>query len=194
MALARIQSKFYTAEEYLAIEITAVDKSEYFKGEIFAMAGGSANHNRIAGNAYAVLNNGLRSSSCEAFSSDMRLLVKAKELYTYPDTMVVCGRVDFAKGRTDTLTNPIAIVEVLSPSTRDYDRGQKFEFYRTIPTLQDYVLIHQEQVHIEYHYKPQNGLWTLAEFINLEETFTLRSLKFELSIRRLYERVDWLPV
>ncbi len=192
MALARSQPKFCSEEEYLALEATTGYKSEYFAREIFAMAGGSANHNRIAGNTYAVLNSGLRATRCEAFNSDMRLLVKAKKLYTYPDTMVVCGRIDFVKDRTDTIINPAVIVEVLSPSTQDYDRGQKFEFYRTIPTLQDYLLIHQDQVYIEYYHKPQNGLWTLSEFSTLEAVIIVQSLSFELPIRRLYERVDWI--
>jgi Uma2 family endonuclease len=193
MALAKLQPRLYTPDEYLALEEVAADyKSEYFRGEIYAMAGGSANHNRISGNVHAVLNNGLRSTRCETFNSDMRLMVKAHNLYTYPDTMVICGSIEFAKDRNDTVTNPTLIVEVLSPSTQDYDRGQKFEFYRALASLKDYLIIHQDQIYIEYYHKLADRQWVLTEFSDIEATLTIQSLNFEIPIRRLYERVDWL--
>lgn len=191
MALAKVQPRFFTPDEYLSLEETATSKSEYFRGEIFAMAGGSANHNRIAGNVYAMLNNGLRGSRCEAFNSDMRLLVKAHQLYTYPDTMVVCGRIEFAKDRNDTVTNPTVLVEVLSPSTQDYDRGQKFEFYRSLPSLQDYLIIHQDQIRLEYYHKLADRQWVLLELNDSEAPLTIQSLNFEIPLHRIYERVDW---
>lgn len=111
------EQKYYTPEEYLALEEDAEYKSEYYQGEIFAMSGGSPNHNRIAGNLYIALREALEGKSCEAFFSDMRLQVKKNGLYTYPDVMVVCGGLEFVKGRTDTITNPVVIIEVLSEST-----------------------------------------------------------------------------
>jgi Uma2 family endonuclease len=192
MALAKLQPKLYAPDEYLALEEAATYKSEYFHGEIFAMTGGSANHNRISGNVHTVLNNGLRSTRCETFNSDMRLLVKAHSLYTYPDTMVICGRIEFAKDCNDTVINPTVLVEVLSPSTQDHDRGQKFEFYRTLDSFQDYLIIHQDRVYIEYHHKLADKRWVLTEFSDIEASLTLQSLNFEIPLRRIYERVDWL--
>jgi Uma2 family endonuclease len=185
------QTEFYTPEEYLALEEKADYKSEYYNGEIFAMAGGSYNHNVIAGNLYAALNQFVESKPCTAFTSDMRLFVEEAELYTYPDVMVVCGRPQFAQNRIDTLTNPIVIVEVLSRSTRGYDRGQKFEFYRTIETFEDYVLIDQDRVHIEYFHKLADGRWILAVFNTLEATLTIESIDFEIPLSRIYHKVDW---
>ncbi len=199
------EKKYYTPEEYLAFEETEDYKSEYYNGEIFAMAGGSANHNRIAGNFYAVLNVAFEKEPCEAFSGDMRLLVKQSGLYTYPDVVVVCGRLEFVANRTDTITNPVLIVEVFSKSTENYDRGQKFEFYRAIPTLQHYLLIDQDRVYLEHFKKTKEGWWLLKEFNELDQTLkieppafetpafealALEALAFEISISRIYNKVE----
>ncbi len=194
------EKKYYTPEEYLALEETEDYKSEYYNGEIFAMAGGSANHNRIAGNFYAVLNVAFEKEPCEAFSGDMRLLVKQSGLYTSPDVMVICGRLEFVANRTDTITNPVLIVEVLSKSTENYDRGQKFEFYRAIPTLQHYLLINQNRIHLEYFQKTGEGWWLLKEFNELAQTLKIESFIFEtpvfetpaleIPISRIYNKVE----
>jgi len=188
------QLTFYTPEEYLALEEKADHKSEFFNGEIFAMAGGSYNHNVIAGNINAALNQFAESKPCVAFTSDMRVLVKANGLYTYPDATLVCGQVEFAEGRNDTITNPLIIVEVLSKSTRDYDRGFKFESYRLIETLQDYLLIDQERVHVEYFHKLEDGRWVLIETNLPEAELTLQTINFPLPISRIYHKVDWFRV
>jgi Uma2 family endonuclease len=185
------QVTYYTFEEYLAQEEKADHKSEYYNGEIFAMAGGSYNHNVIAGNINAALNQFAESRPCVVFTSDMRLLVKANGLYTYPDTMVVCGQAEFSEGRNDTITNPIIIVEVLSKSTRDYDRGFKFESYRMIESLQDYLLVDQARIHIEYFHKLEDGRWVLIETNLPEATLTLQAIDFSIPISRIYQKVDW---
>ncbi|MBI1879475.1 MAG: Uma2 family endonuclease [Chloroflexi bacterium] len=185
------QVTVYTLEEYLALEETADHKSEYYNGEIFAMAGGSYNHNVIIGNINAALNQFAESKPCVAFTSDMRLLVKANGLYTYPDAMVICGQIEFAEGRNDTVTNPIIIVEVLSKSTRDYDRGFKFESYRMIETLQDYLLVDQMRIHVEYFHKLEDGRWVLIETNLPEATLTLQAINFTIPINRIYHKVDW---
>ncbi len=185
------QQKYYTPEEYLALEESADYRSEYYQGEIFAMSGGSANHNRLAGNLYLALRENLEGKSCEAFITDMRLLVKKTGLYTYPDVMVVCGRLQFVKGRTDTLTNPVLIVEVLSEATQAYDRGAKFELYRGLDSLQDYVLIDQARVYVEYFHKLADGRWLLTELNSLEAVLKLESVEVELPLSRIYERVEW---
>lgn len=183
--------KFYSPEEYLALEELAEYRSEYYRGEIFAMSGGSVNHNRIAKNVVITLDAALASKPCETFITDMRLLVKKNGLYTYPDVMIVCGRLEFATGRTDTLTNPVAIIEVLSESTQAYDRGAKFELYRALETLQDYVLIDQSRVHVEYFHKLDDGRWVLAEFNELVMVLLLESVGVELSLSQVYQRVEW---
>ena len=183
--------KYYSPEEYLALEEATDYKSEYYQGEIFAMSGGSANHNRIAKNLVIALEVALESKPCETFITDMRLLVKKNGLYTYPDVMVICGQLEFAEGRTDTLTNPIVIVEVLSKSTQDYDRGAKFELYRAIETLQDYVLIDQARVHMEYFRKLEDGRWLLQEFNQLEAILRIEAVGVEIPLSRVYQRVEW---
>jgi Uma2 family endonuclease len=193
MALAlKKESLIYTPEEYLALEELADTKSEYYKGQIFAMSGGSINHNRIGSNVNALLNVGLENTPCEAFNSDLRIYIKAHDLFTYPDVSVLCGEPAFYNNRTDSITNPVVIVEVLSPSTKDYDRGQKFEFYRSLPSLQDYVVIHQDQILIEYHHKVGIGRWLLIEFTDLDETLIIQAIDFALPLRRIYARVSEL--
>ena len=185
------QKEYYTPEEYLALEETADYRSEYYRGEIFAMSGGSANHNRIARNVLTTLSIAFEDKPCEAFITDMRLLVKENGLYTYPDIMVVCGGLEFVEGRTDTLTNPIVIVEVLSQSTEGYDRGAKFELYRALETLQDYVLIDQAKVHVECFHKMKDGRWILTEFNELEATLQLEAVGVDISLSQIYRRVEW---
>ena len=188
------QSNYFTSAEYLALEEAADYKSEYYRGEIFAMAGGSYNHNMIAGNLYAALNQFVASRSCFAFTSDMKLFVEQYDLYTYPDAMVICGQIHFAKNRTDTVTNPKILIEVLSKSTQDYDRGLKFEAYRSLKSCQDYILIDQERVHLEYYHKLPDNRWALTEFKTAEASLTIESLDFEIPISQIYHKVDWFSV
>ncbi|MFN8454993.1 MAG: Uma2 family endonuclease [Anaerolineae bacterium] len=185
------QPKYYTPAEYLALEEVAETKSEYFQGEIFAMSGGSTNHNRIALNVCAMLNLAFEDKPCEVFSSDVKVLVQDNGLYTYPDAMVVCGSIEYAEGRNDTITNPIVIFEVLSKSTRDYDRGKKFELYRDLPSLQEYVLIDQERVYLEHYHKVEDGRWVLTLFNNPDTTLTLAAIGVSLAVNRIYHKVDW---
>ncbi len=185
------EKTYISPEEYLAMEEKADQKSEYFNGEVFMMVGASINHNRITGNINAFFNAALANTTCESFASDMRLQVKANGLYTYPDVMVVCGKPEFAAGRNDTLTNPILIVEVLSPSTKNYDRGQKFMLYRAIETLMDYVLVDQDRPHVEYFHRLDDGRWILTEFDTADATLHLEALQLDIPITRIYQKVDW---
>ena len=185
--------RLYTVEEYFELEEKSDIKHEYYRGEIFAMAGGSANHSRIAGNVFAACHFGLRGSKCEAFTSDIRVLIAAFGFYTYPDITVTCGATQFAENQTDTIINPIVVIEVLSPSTKNYDRGQKFQFYRSIPTLKEYVVIEQDFPYIEYHFR-QEKTWILTEIKSIEDTLSLQSIDIQIPLRDLYARVDWLPV
>lgn len=185
------QKTYYTPEEYLALEEEAEYRSEYYQGEIFAMSGSSANHNRIAGNVYTAMISAFGGGPCEAFITDMRLLVKKNGLYTYPDVMVVCGGLEFAEGRDDTLTNPAVIVEVLSKSTEGYDRGAKFELYRALDSLQDYVLIDQHKIHVENFHKLEDGRWILQEYNRIEDMLVIESIDFEIPLQQIYQRVAW---
>lgn len=185
------RKRTYTPEEYLASEEKADYKSEYYDGEIFAMAGGSYNHNIITGNIYAALHQFLAAKPCTVFTSDMRLLVEQNGLYTYPDVMVICGQARFVPNRTDTIANPVFIAEVLSKSTQEYDRGFKFESYRSLDSFQDYLLIDQERIHLEYYHKQADDQWLLTELKSTAQTLNIRSISFEIPISQIYQKVDW---
>lgn len=191
MAVALRREKFYTPEEYLAMEEAADFKSEYYQGAIYAMAGGSYNHEVICGNMYSALRQSGDTRPCLAFASNMKLLIEAHTLYTYPDAMLICGKPKFEKGRKDTVLNPLVLVEVLSRSTQGYDRGQKFEFYRAISTFREYVLIDQARVYVEYHHKLEMGQWVLSECKSADDILTLQSINLEVPVRMLYKNVDW---
>ena len=182
--------KYLTPDEYLELEQAAEFKSEYYQGEIFAFAGASINHNRIVGNLYSKLNHALTNKKCEAFMSDMRIWVKSKDLFTYPDVSVVCDKPQFYPDRDDTITNPLIIIEVLSESTKNYDRGEKFEFYRSITTFQEYVLIDQYKIHIEHFYIGVEGKWVLTEYNDIEDMLKLSKIDFQIPIIDVYHRVD----
>lgn len=158
---ARTPKRFFTEIEYLAMERVSERKHELFQGELFAMAGGSPAHNEIAGRLITQLNNALEGRRCRVFTSDQRVRVADSGLYTYPDVTVACGaRFDEAG---DTLLNPGLIVEVLSETTEAYDRGKKFELYRTLPSLRDYVLASQTAPKLEHYAREADGSWRLVE-------------------------------
>lgn len=183
------KKKFYTPAEYLALEETADYKSEYYQGEIFAMAGASFNHNLIASNLITLLNQQIPSRSCFVLPGDIRLLVKKNGLYTYPDVIVVCDQPKFDQGRTDTITNPLLITEILSETTQAYDRAGKFELYRALESLQEYVLVDQARVYIEYFRKSEDGTWQLKTYDSMDETLKLLILDVELPIKEIYNRI-----
>jgi len=183
--------KYYTAEEYLAMEETAEYKSEYYEGELFGMAGASIDHDRIVGNVYARMNLAFSGNKCEAFTSNMRLWIKSKNFYTYPDTMVMCGKPEFYQNRNDTITNPLLIVEVLSKSTQSYDRGEKFSFYQSIPTLREYILFDQHKIHVEQFSLGADGKWALTEYNDAGDILRCTSVDFQIPLRDIYDRVEF---
>lgn len=187
------QSKTYLSpEEYLEIERRAEFRSEYFNGEMFAMAGASLAHNRITRDALTAINTSLRSGDCEVFSNDMRVKIDPIKKYAYPDLVAVCGDARFEDAETDTLLNPVLIIEVLSPSTAAYDRGAKFEHYRQIPSLREFVLIEQDRPHIEVYRRDADGSWRLFEQNDLEGTVSLESIGCHLTLREIYARVEFV--
>lgn len=188
--MAQVAKKYYTPEEYLAMEAVADYKSEYFQGEIFAMAGGSARHSTIISNCIISLGNALKGKPCRVFESNMRLLVKRNGLYTYPDATVVCGKVEFVAGRNDTTTNPILIVEVLSPSTRDYDRVRKFALYKQLESLREYLLVDSEQTHVTL-LRLANGQWIIEMYDDVNATLHLESIGCAVNLRDLYDKIEF---
>jgi Uma2 family endonuclease len=181
---------FLTPEEYLELERRAEFRSEYYKGEMFAMAGAGRRHVLIVTNLVSALSQKLRKRPCEVYSTDMRLRVSPSGLYTYPDVLVACGEPQFSDDRQDTLLNPVLIVEVLSDSTQDYDRGRKFEHYRTLPSLVEYLTVTQDRTHVEHWSRPDN-LWQLAEYASLTETIHLASIDTVLPLAEVYDKVDF---
>jgi Uma2 family endonuclease len=177
-------------EEYLVYERASTIKHEYYRGRIYAMTGAKESHNLIAGNTLATFHRQLRRKPCRVYPSDMRIKVLRTGLNTYPDITIVCGSPNFTDAIRDTLTNPTVIIEILSASTERYDRGLKFENYRTIDTLRDYLLIAQDHYHIEHYIRQTNGQWLLTEAAQLDEVIDLQSIECTLSLEDVYEKVE----
>jgi Uma2 family endonuclease len=189
--MLRTRKKKFSPAEYLAMEEVADYKSEYFRGEIYAFSGGSADHGLIAVNIGHQLTGFLDAAPCRVYNSDVRLHVRANKFYTYPDVMVVCGKVQYMERRNDTILNPLVIVEVLSPATRDYDRGAKFELYKEIASFNEYVLVESERPRVECYRRLDSGEWTVRTSEGLETVLQIASLNFELTISRIYHKVSW---
>ncbi|MBZ0289024.1 MAG: Uma2 family endonuclease [Anaerolineae bacterium] len=179
-----------TPEEYLTFERASEEKHEYYAGEIFAMTGASENHNLIAGSTYAALYAQLRKRPCNVYPSDMRVKVHATGLYTYPDITIVCGTPELEDNNIDTLLNPTVIIEVLSPSTEAYDRGKKFRHYKTIKSLQDYILISQDSMRIE-HFALRDNEWVYADAEVPNAVITLPSIDCTLRLSDVYEKITF---
>ncbi|MCP4110856.1 MAG: Uma2 family endonuclease [Desulfobacteraceae bacterium] len=185
------KKQYFSPEEYFEMEEAAEYKSEYYHGEIFAMSGASLNHNIIVGNTFASLHSLLSDSDCTVFTSDMKIRVDEAMHYTYPDISIVCGDIEFAGNRDDTVSNPVVIIEVLSKSTKDYDKGSKFAAYQNIKSLKNYILIDQYMCNVEYFYKNKAGKWILDEYKNLDQTLKIRNPGIELPLKTVYNRVKW---
>jgi Uma2 family endonuclease len=179
------EKRVWTPEEYLAWEREAPEKHEYFQGEMFAMAGAKRRHNLLSLNFGAELRDALRRRPCEVYVSDMRVKVPATGLYSYPDAVVVCGTPQFEDGEEDTLLNPVVLVEVLSKSTSSYDRGEKFESYRTIPSFKEYVLVSQAKVLVEHFARQTDGSWLMREH-RAGERVMLASIDTAIAVDEIY--------
>ena len=178
-----------TPEEYLRIERDAEWKSEYIDGEMFAMSGASPRHVLITGNLVRELGNQLHDGPWGVYPADLRVSTDRRRHYTYPDVVVACDPLQFVDDRKDTITNPTLIAEVLSESTEKYDRGAKFERYRTVPSLAEYLLVSQERVHIELYTRQANGVWALREWNDRAAEIDLPSLQCRLKISEIYAKV-----
>jgi Uma2 family endonuclease len=189
--MATLTKTYITPEQYLEIERKAEFKSEYYQGEMFAMAGARWTHNRLVANLIASLHQQLRSRPCQTLPSDMRVQVEATGTYTYPDVSVVCGEPQFLDETRDTLLNPSLIVEVLSPSTEGFDRGRKFEHYRSVESVGEYLMLASERVSAELYTRQPDGRWLLTFAGRLEDSLDLQSVGVHLALADLYEKVDF---
>jgi len=183
--MATLPATPLTEEEYLRIERAALDKSEFYDGQMFAMAGASPAHallsNRIGGMLDRQMPQG-----CRTFSADLRIKVAPAGLYTYADCTVICGDLVYFGDHRDVILNPLLIVEVLSPSTEGYDRGKKFELYRTVESFKEYLLVHQDRAHVEHYSKQDDGSWLLREYAGLAGSVAILRLDVQISLAELY--------
>ncbi|BAY12483.1 Uma2 family endonuclease [Calothrix sp. NIES-2098] len=185
------QQRYYTPEEYLELEEAADYKSEYIDGQIIPMAGGTINHNQIALNLSSELNFAFKKQHYRVYMGDVRLWIAQKRTYTYPDVMILADEPEYFNNRLDIIVNPQVIVEVLSKSTKGYDREGKFEAYRTIPTFQEYLLIDQNRIHVEQYSKTGKKQWALREYDEEDEAIALVTVPFEISLQDLYNKVQF---
>ncbi|MFQ3616386.1 MAG: Uma2 family endonuclease [Cyanobacteriota bacterium] len=189
--IAQPEVKRYTAEEYLELEVASETRNEYRDGEMIPMTSGTPEHNRISGNLYITLSLGLKGKPYETFHVDQRLWIPSVSLYTYPDVMVLTKPLELQAGRKDTVINPCFIAEVLSQSTQNYDRGDKFVAYRTIPTFQEYLLVDQSKIHVEHHVKVAENQWLFSEYDDPTVILCLRVLELSIQILDLYENIEF---
>ena len=189
--MSAVAKQTISESEYLELERKAFEKSEYYRGEIFAMAGATKEHNKIVAALIAELYNFLKGNSCSVFPSDIRVHNAANSLYTYPDVTIVCGKEEYLDDQFDTLLNPTVIFEVLSGSTEDYDRGTKFKLYRSIPSLLNYVLVSSTELSAEV-YTRSGDSWILTTAKTKDEHIFISATGFDLALADVYAQVDEL--
>jgi Uma2 family endonuclease len=190
MTLAQ-ETRYYSPEEYLEFEVNSELRHEYIDGLIIPMTGGTPNHNKIAGNLYVAIHFALKRQPYEVYYTDQRLWIPNRRIHTYPDVMVVQTPLVFAEKRNDTITNPVMIAEVLSKSTKGYDRDEKFAAYRTITNFQEYILIDQYTIHVEQYVKTDHRKWMFLEYEDINDTLNLTSIPCQISLADIYEKIDF---
>lgn len=177
--------KLLTAEEYLAFERDSIEKHEYYKGEVFAMSGAGTTHNIIFSNLFGEIFTKLKGKSCKPYGSDMRLHIPENTLFTYPDISIYCG--NMKQVDDNNALEPTVLIEILSPSTRNYDRGGKFKLYREIPSLKEYILVDTESVNIEVFRINPSAHWELEEYKTIGESLNIPILKLSVPLNDIYE-------
>ncbi len=182
---------YVSPEAYLATERASQEKHEYYKGEVFAMSGASLRHNVIVKNINTAVLPFLKGKPCDMFGSDLRVHIPENSLYTYPDFSIICGKLETTDKEDDTIVRPSAIIEILSKSTRDYDRGGKFVLYREIPTLREYILVDSTCISLEHYEKQSDNSWLLTEFKQFTDSFTITTIGLTLLLSDLYEDVHF---
>ncbi|MFN6010880.1 MAG: Uma2 family endonuclease [Microcystis sp.] len=189
--LSTTETKYYTPEEYLALEETSEDKNEYRQGEIIPMVGATTNHNQIAGNFYRRFPLTINNQDYYTYMETVRLWLSDYSIYTYPDVMVIKGQPLYQGNSQSNVINPLIIVEVLSNSTQAYDRGDKFKFYRSLPTFQEYILIEQSSYSVERYYKQKDDQWLIDFVMGENAVLQLVSVDWQISLQDLYQRVNF---
>lgn len=174
-------------EEYLEMENAADEKHEFYKGEIFAMSGAKVPHNIIATNLLIVLGQKLKGKKCKPFNSDQRIHIPSNTLFTYPDISIICGEINTLNNDDYNVLNPTVIIEVLSRSTKNYDRGEKFKLYRDIPTLKEYILVDSQSIHIEVFRLNENGHWELQEYNSLSDAVIIKAIDEIVILSEIYD-------
>ena len=187
----KVVTAYYTPEEYLELEEKADDKNEYRDGEIISMTGGTTNHNKLALNLATSLNVALNDLDYDIYIGDVKLWIPRYQEFTYPDVMVIEGQPVYYSANTTIVTNPVLIVEVLSKSTKDYDRGDKFLYYRSIPEFKEYILIDQTKYYVMQYVKTSENQWILTEYETEDAMINLSSINVELSLKQLYKKVNF---
>jgi Uma2 family endonuclease len=187
--MSAVSKQKLSAAEYLVNERAAERKSEFLHGEVFAMAGASREHNRIKENLAGELYGRLKGSQCQTFSSDQRVLIEATGLYTYPDIVILCGPGVYDPLDRDTLTNPTAIIEVLSDSTERYDRGANFRAYQQIPSIVEYTMVAQDEAVCERYVRQADGSWAVVSFVGLSATLAFTSVQARICLADIYAGV-----
>lgn len=176
-----------TEEEYLFFEKTAPEKHEYFKGEVFAMAGAGARHNVIFSKLFGELAYRLKGKPCRPYGSDFRIHIPENTLYTYPDISIICGEIIPSKADPDTAVQPTVLIEILSPSTRNYDQGIKFKLYREIPTLKEFITVDSESIGMEAYHINSQGNWELRDLRSIKDTLTIKVVEVSLPLKEIYD-------
>ena len=179
--------KIFTIEEYLQMEVDSIEKHEYYQGEIFAMAGTKVQHNIITANLTIAIGSLLRGRPCRPYGSDTRIHVEKNSLFTYPDLSIICKPMLTRNNDEMNVLNPTVIIEVLSPSTKSYDRGDKFKLYRDIPSLKEYILVDSLFVGVEKFYINDDGNWELTEYKNLHDKLDVRSVGVSIGLNEIYQ-------
>lgn len=200
--IAAYGKKKFTEQEYLEFERVSVEKHEYYRGEIFrmhghgellAMSGAGNRHNIIFSNLFVGLGVRLKGKDCQPYGPDMRINIPENTLYTYPDISVFCYELPQLPEDIDTAVNPTVLIEILSPTAKDYDRGGKFKLYRDIPTLKEYILVDSESVNIEAFRLNSDNHWELEELKEPEAVLLFHSLSFEIPVKDIYHRIRFAP-
>lgn len=177
-------------EEYLEMENASMEKHEYYKGEIFAMSGAKVPHNAVTGNFFIAVGQKLKGKRCKPYGSDLRIHIQSNTLFTYPDISIICGEIITLNNDDYNVLNPSVIIEVLSKSTKNYDRGEKFKLYRDIQTLKEYILVDSETIHIEVFRLNENNHWELEEYDSIENVLFIKAIDEKIAISEIYEGVN----
>jgi Uma2 family endonuclease len=186
----QVKNQNYTVEEYLEREEISLDKNEYRDGEIVPMTGGSTNHNEIAGNFYSDFKFSMKGKNYKIYIGDVKLYISNYNLYTYPDIIIISGKPVYEGSNTTTVTNPLIVVEVLSKSTKNYDKTDKFRYYRSIDSLQEYIMIDQYEYYVEQFSKNSNGQWVLTEYESQDDVLSLQSVDLKILLSDIYEGIN----